>query len=104
MTNLDCSVTGCFYNEDKCCMKENILVDGKDATENSETCCSSFKEKGCGCNTNTVKNSKKEVDVSCEATNCMFNDACKCQAEHIGIAGGNACNRNETECASFDCK
>lgn len=103
MTFLDCSVTGCTYNEERCCMKENIKVEGTNAKENKETCCSSFKERGCGCGTNAVKKVSKEVDVSCEATHCIYNSNCKCNAEHIGISGGNACHCQETECASFSC-
>ncbi len=103
MTFLDCSVTGCAYNDDQCCTKENIKVEGTNAREMSETCCSSFKEKGCGCATNVQKTSAKETDVMCEATHCIYNDDCKCSADHIGIAGGNACRCTETECASFCC-
>ncbi len=103
MTVLDCSVTGCAYNEDRCCKKENIKVIGLEARENSETSCSSFKELGCGCGSNMAKRNAKEVDVSCEATHCKFNSNEKCHAEHIGIAGGNACECEQTECASFDC-
>jgi hypothetical protein len=43
------------------------------------------------------------VDVACDVCNCSFNENRKCGAEHIGIAGGNACNCQETECASFMC-
>ena len=103
MTFLDCSVTGCAYNDDQCCTKENINVEGTNAKEMSETCCSSFKEKGCGCATNVQKTAAKETDVMCEATHCIYNDDCKCSADHIGIAGGNACRCTETECASFCC-
>ena len=103
MTFLDCSVMGCAYNDDQCCTKENIKVEGTNAKEMSETCCSSFKEKGCGCATNVQKTAAKETDVMCEATHCIYNDDCKCSADHIGIAGGNACRCTETECASFCC-
>jgi hypothetical protein len=41
--------------------------------------------------------------VSCDACHCAFNDDCRCTAEHIGIAGGNACTCKDTECASFEC-
>ena len=33
MTILDCSVTGCMYNEANCCHKGNIKVEGEDATQ-----------------------------------------------------------------------
>lgn len=104
MTILDCSVTGCIYNENRCCCKGDIMVEGKDARNNAETCCGSFVERKEGAGTNVEKRISKEINVSCEACNCEFNSNQKCTAEHIGIAGGNACNCGETECASFNCK
>ena len=53
--------------------------------------------------TNSVGHACEDTDVKCHATNCGFNQNCKCQAEEIGIAGSNACTCGETECASFDC-
>jgi delta-aminolevulinic acid dehydratase/porphobilinogen synthase len=103
MTVLDCSVTGCAYNEDRCCCKGDIKVEGKDAKKTAETRCGSFKEKGCDCGSNAVKRGSKEIDVVCDACNCSFNENHKCGAGHIGIAGGDACNCQETECASFAC-
>ena len=105
MTYLDCSVTGCFYNEERCCCKGNIEVKGKEAKEQEETCCGSFKERenGCGCGCNATTENRKEIDVSCQATKCVFNQNLKCAADHIGIAGGNACDREQTRCASFEC-
>ena len=46
MTILDCSVTGCMYNEANCCHKGNIKVEGEDAKESEDTCCGSFAERG----------------------------------------------------------
>lgn len=102
MTFLDCSVTGCVYNEDRCCCKGDIKVEGSDAKRNEETCCGSFKERRGG-GSNAEGRISKLVDVACEACNCEFNEHKKCSAEHIGIAGGSACTCGETECASFCC-
>ena len=105
MTILDCSVNGCVYNEDHCCCKGDIMVVGKDAKHIRETCCGSFQERGSSAASNAAKRVSKMNDVSCEACNCTFNKDKKCSAEHIGIAGGNACRCAETECASFcSCK
>lgn len=104
MTFLDCSVTSCVYNEDKCCCKGDIKVEGQQAKKINETCCGSFKERNIGNASNVEKHISKEIDVACEAYNCVFNENKKCSAEHIGIAGGDACNCGETECASFRCK
>lgn len=103
MTFLDCSVTGCVYNEDKCCCKGDIKVEGETAKKNQETCCGSFKERRADSSSDVSKRISKVIDVACEACNCTFNKDKKCSAEHIGIAGGNACTCGETECASFCC-
>lgn len=101
MTFLDCSVTGCMYNADKCCCKGDITVAGKAAKSNVETCCGSFKERSGENAMNVAKRVSKMNEVACEACNCKFNENQKCNAEHIGIAGGDACSCTETECASF---
>lgn len=103
MTFLDCSVTGCVYNADRCCCKGDIKVEGEKAKRNAETCCGSFKERNAESASNVAKRISKISDVACEACNCVFNEDKKCSAEHIGIAGGDACKCTETECASFCC-
>ena len=68
MTLLDCAVTGCAYNEDRCCCKGNIKVEGSEAVHQNETCCGSFVERGeknCGCN--VKEHESKTIDVACEA-------------------------------------
>ena len=97
MTLLDCAVTGCAYNEDRCCCKGDIKVEGSEAVHQNETCCGSFVERGeknCGCN--VKEHESKKIDVACEACNCTFNENKKCSADHIGIAGGNACSCGES--------
>ena len=44
MTQLDCSVTSCLYNQDHYCAKEDITVGGSNAKKASDTCCESFRE------------------------------------------------------------
>ena len=101
MTFLDCTVVGCVYNEDRCCCKGNIKVGGEGAEEKRETCCVSFHERTAENIGNVAKRISKMTDISCEAFQCVFNDNEKCNAEHIGVAGGDACRCEETECASF---
>lgn len=103
MTYLDCSVKGCIYNEDHCCCKGSIKVEGKEATDSHSTCCGSFRETGSNAVKNETANVSKEIEVACEAVHCRFNEAQKCRANHIGIAGNGACTCGETECASFEC-
>ena len=105
MAYLDCSVKSCTYNnEDGCCCKGDIQVEGREATEAQSTCCGSFKDRGTnGAAYNALKDVSKEIDVACEATHCRFNENEKCHADHIGISGAGACTCGETECASFEC-
>lgn len=102
MPNLDCIVTNCIYNDNKCCCKGDIKVKGKSAQRTEETCCGSFVEQKDGAR-NAAGEPSKQIDVACEACKCKFNEDCKCTADHIGIAGKNACSCKETECASFCC-
>ena len=103
MTKLDCTVTGCLYNKEKCCCKDNIQVEGDHAKHSRDTCCSSFRECRDGMKS-SVDYPTKETRVSCMARECTFNEDCSCQAKHIGISGGAACDCRETECTAFRCK
>ena len=103
-TYLDCYVTSCAYNANRCCSKGDIVVEGKHAKVNRETTCDSFRERKTESAKNSVNCNTKDVVIICEATNCRFNDSKNCKAEHISIAGGNACSSQETECASFDAR
>ena len=102
MTRLRCSARNCMYNDDQLCSRSDIEIGGQDASRPNETRCESFKERS-GSMTNSVGQASEDTDVKCHATNCDFNENCKCHAEEIGIAGSNACTCGETECASFDC-
>ncbi len=102
MTQLKCSVKNCMYNQEQLCSKQDITIGGHGASKSNETCCESFRERT-GTMMNSVGHASEETDVKCRATNCGFNDNCKCSAKEIGIAGSNACSCGETECASFDC-
>ena len=104
MTNLDCSVANCTYNRDNACCLDSIHVDGPSAQVTEDTCCKSFVERGTGAPMNAADIAKKPTDVACQASNCIYNEECRCDAEHIGIAGRDACCCSETECASFRCK
>jgi hypothetical protein len=103
MPVLDCSVTSCVYNKSDCCCRGDIKVEGRMASEAGETCCSSFRERREDDYTSERMEPDTALHVDCEATRCIYNDDCKCGADHIGIAGSNACRCEQTECASFDC-
>ena len=76
MAYLDCSVKSCTYNnEDGCCCKGDIQVEGREATEAQSTCCGSFKDRGTnGAACNALRDVSKEIDVACEAAHCRFNE------------------------------
>jgi len=105
MTKLDCSVVSCVYNNNKKCKRENITVGGHEAMKPSETACESFSPKG----TNTLTSlacggPNTELNVSCNAVTCRYNDNKKCAANHIQIAGVKATTTGETECGTFQNK
>ena len=103
MPVLDCSVKTCCYNENNKCCLEGIKVEGKQADTSDATACGSFKLRMDGAMTNACC-TKKPTDTStvdCAAVKCTFNQAQKCTAKHIGIAGSKADRSEATECASF---
>jgi hypothetical protein len=104
MTQLDCNVVNCSFNEDNCCKRTDIQVEGTQAKNASDTCCGSFVARGCGCASNAAGEPAKGTNVACDACECKFNRNHECSASHIGIAGGHADTSRETECGSFDCK
>jgi hypothetical protein len=101
MTLLDCAVTGCAYNEDRCCCKGNIKVEGSEAVHQNETCCGSFEENRGGLFKNLFKTPESKLEVECDVANCLYNDDHQCRAERITIAGDGAMAVGQTECASF---
>ncbi len=104
MTQLKCSAQTCMYNEDQYCCKGDIMVEGKNAKEPSGTCCASFRERTEGSMRNAISHPSRNIEVDCEAKDCVYNDSCKCTAESINIAGSHACHCGDTECARFECE
>lgn len=103
MPMLSCSAITCVYNKDELCSKGDISVGGQSAQTPDETCCESFRERtssdasnseGCGC---------KTIAVDCEATKCIYNENCKCDAAKIGIGGASAATPEDTKCGTFRC-
>lgn len=99
MPKLQCSATTCAYNCEELCCLNKIGVAGENAATSPNTCCSSFNEQSGA--TNSAENPNTELEVACEACNCTFNNDRTCCADHISIAGSNACHCEETECSSF---
>ena len=104
MTQLDCSVTSCLYDQDHYCAKEDITVGGSNAKKASDTCCESFKERS-GAPSNSTGYATSTVNIDCEEKDCVHNRGCKCCADSVGIGGGaDACQCQDTECGDFCCK
>ena len=104
MTNLDCSVCNCTYNKENSCCRDNIHVEGSTARMTEDTCCKSFAEQKGEAGISSMESAVKQTNIACDVANCIYNEECRCDAEHIGIAGRDACNCSQTECASFRCK
>ena len=45
MAELKCAVDSCTYNSDRLCCKGDILVGGKNARKEQDTCCESFQKR-----------------------------------------------------------
>ena len=45
MAILDCTVESCTYNKNRGCKRDEIIVEGKHASNCEETCCGSFQPK-----------------------------------------------------------
>ena len=107
MPRLNCSVKNCYYNESKQCCLDKIQVQGQDASFVEGTFCGEFKEK---LDATTAKNCysdkrpERNLQVRCDAKNCLFNDNDKCHAREIDIDGNGAKHRSQTECGSFENK
>lgn len=100
MTGLDCSVSTCYYNEDKCCCRSEIQVNGDSADKNDDTCCGSFKKQSSE-TTNSSKTPNPELSVGCDALNCVYNEDKICNADHIDISGHSADKSEQTLCSTF---
>lgn len=102
MPLLVCSAQSCVYNEAEMCCKGDIKVAGDAACKCQETCCSSFQERRGDSARSSMGTPCQKIDVDCEASQCTFNESCRCSADKIGIAGAAANESTQTECASFE--
>lgn len=103
MTNLKCSVVGCYHNQDRLCCLDKIKVKGSKAEISESTECASFEEKSkgmvksCGCHASP----NTSLTIECEAVKCTYNDNEKCTAKGISVEGTHANAPEETMCATF---
>lgn len=102
MNKLNCSVSTCAHNNESCCCLGHIDVDGKHATEERETCCSTFAPQD-GSMTNCSNNPNPELHIHCKAEECVYNHNCECNADQVDIGGDGACHSEGTKCGTFQC-
>ena len=72
MAELKCVVENCTYNNDKCCCKGDIMVGGKEAQKENDTCCESFKDRT-GESASNAMNPCRTISIDCEAVKCVYN-------------------------------
>lgn len=113
MPELKCTVQTCRHNKNFYCDLDSIQVGGNSAKNPEETCCDSFEERSA--QTNSYSNSYNGAygditgeasptsNIDCKATQCTYNEQCKCHAGKISVEGSQACQCGETECATFHC-
>lgn len=103
MPELKCTVQTCVHNKQYYCDLDHIQVGGERAKRADETCCDSFEERTGDTYSNVTGKASATSEISCEATECRYNQSCKCHAGKISVEGGDACQCGETECATFCC-
>ncbi len=106
MTNVNCNVKMCGYNDNCKCAKKMINIEGLFAKSKIGTFCQSFKNPH---NSDIlISEMAKEmsplesaVKVMCSANYCIYNQNNTCISKEIKIGNENANYRSETECNSF---
>lgn len=101
MANLVCDVTNCVYNNAMYCSKGDIMVGGKHACKESDTCCESFRENTKDSYKSAMEHPSATIHIDCEVAKCMFNSNFKCYADNVTIKGNGADNSKDTLCATF---
>lgn len=101
MPKLRCSAEGCMSNTNQYCSRGEIQVSGQSAGTSQDTCCANFSE-GSGNARNAIDQATiQDMDIQCDAQNCMHNNSAKCHAESIDVSGYGACKCDDTCCSSF---
>ena len=103
MPDLRCTVQTCTHNKNFYCDLDGIVVGGNSAKRAEETCCDSFEERKGDSYSNVTGEASATSTIDCKATDCTYNDNCKCHAGKISVEGSNACRCGQTECATFTC-
>lgn len=103
MPELKCTVQTCVHNKQFLCDLDKIQVGGSSARNSEETCCDSFQERNGDSYSNVTGTASPESAIDCRATECRYNEACRCHAGKISVEGSRACECEQTACATFSC-
>ena len=87
MTKLDCTVTTCIHNAEKCCCKSGILVEEHRRRTAVIPAAEALRRTGADFFKNLFKTPESKLEVECDVANCLYNDDHQCRAERITIAG-----------------
>lgn len=101
MAELKCTVENCVYNKSDYCCKGDIMVGGKHANKEDDTCCESFAQAKGDRYTSSLEHPSKVISIDCEAVKCVYNSNYKCIAQHVDIKGNGAADAGQTACATF---
>lgn len=101
MPELKCTVQTCLHNKNFYCDLDKIQVGGERAKQSKETCCDSFEERKGNSYSNVTKEATPLSKIDCKARECEYNKDCACHAGKISVEGSNACQSDQTECATF---
>lgn len=101
MAELKCTVENCVYNKSDYCCKGDIMVGGKHAGKEDDTCCESFAPAKGDRYTSSLEHPSKVISIDCEAVKCVYNSNYKCIAQHVDIKGNGAADSAQTACATF---
>lgn len=104
MVTLKCNVSTCLHNEDNCCCKHTIKVDGENAKNADDTCCQSFDGRGEDSYRNVYENPNQSLEVGCDVASCIYNREQLCHAAKIDIIGSSANTSRQTACGTFQAK
>ncbi|MBR1692069.1 MAG: DUF1540 domain-containing protein [Lachnospiraceae bacterium] len=101
MACLVCEVTNCTYNEKYCCCKGDIMVGGRHADQEDDTCCESFRNVTGDFFKSAMDHPSIVIHIDCEAVNCVYNSGYRCHADKVAIKGNGADDSQATLCATF---
>ena len=101
MPELRCTVQTCLHNKNFYCDLDKIQVGGEQAKKSKETCCDSFEERKGNTYSNVTGEAGPLAMIDCKAVECEYNKNCACHAGKISVEGSNACQSEQTECATF---